>query len=132
VEIEATERAFLQGPETAELIDALRAKGFSVAIDDFGTGYSSLSKLATLPVDRIKIDRAFIGEIKRASDEAPLVAAMIALAHRLNLQVTAEGVETAEQLAYLDRNECDLFQGYLVSQPLDPASLRDLLVARRN
>ena len=56
---------------------------------------------------------------------------MIALAHRLNLQVTAEGVETAEQLAFLDRNESDLFQGYLVSEPLDPASFRDLLVARQ-
>jgi EAL domain-containing protein (putative c-di-GMP-specific phosphodiesterase class I) len=124
--------AVTQPGEALAELRQLRRAGVGVAIDDFGTGYSSLSKLATLPVDRIKIDRAFIGEIKRASDEAPMVAAMIALAHRLNLQVTAEGVETAEQLAYLDRNECDLFQGYLVSQPLDPASLRDLLVARRN
>ena len=132
LELEITEGAAVAQPgEALAELRQLRRAGVGVAIDDFGTGYSSLSKLATLPVDRIKIDRAFIGEIKRGSDEAPMVAAMIALAHRLNLQVTAEGVETAEQLAFLDRNESDLFQGYLVSEPLDPASFRDLLVARQ-
>ncbi|MGA2284596.1 MAG: bifunctional diguanylate cyclase/phosphodiesterase [Candidatus Dormibacteria bacterium] len=130
LEVEITESvAVAQPAEALDELRQLRRVGVAVAIDDFGTGYSSLSKLATFPVDRLKIDRAFISEIKHAGDDAPLVAAMIALAHRLGLQVTAEGVETAEQLALLDRNECDLFQGYLVSPPVSPARFRGLMPA---
>jgi EAL domain-containing protein (putative c-di-GMP-specific phosphodiesterase class I) len=105
----------------------LRSAGIAVAIDDFGTGYSSLSKLATFPVDRLKIDRSFLADIKHEEDDAPLVAAMIALAHRLGLAVTAEGVETPEQLAFLRRNGCDLLQGYLFSPPVSPERFEDLL-----
>jgi len=116
--------------QTAEALDELRrlrGAGVSVAIDDFGTGYSSLSKLATFPVDRLKIDRSFISDIRHENGDAPLVAAMIALAHRLGLVVTAEGVETPEQLAFLRRNGCDVFQGYLFSPPVPADRFEELL-----
>jgi diguanylate cyclase (GGDEF)-like protein/PAS domain S-box-containing protein len=130
LEVEITESTAVAQPgEALGELRQLRRAGVTVAIDDFGTGYSSLSKLATLPVDRLKIDRAFISQIKHTKDDAPLVAAMIALAHRLGLEVTAEGVETAEQLAFLRHNDCDLLQGYLFSPPVSPARFWDLLLA---
>jgi EAL domain-containing protein (putative c-di-GMP-specific phosphodiesterase class I) len=90
-------------------------------------GTRASSKLATFPVDRLKIDRSFLRDIKHQEDESPLVAAMIALAHRLGLQVTAEGVETQEQLAFLRRSGCDLVQGYLFSPPVPPDRFEELL-----
>jgi EAL domain-containing protein (putative c-di-GMP-specific phosphodiesterase class I) len=109
LEVEITESSAVAQPvEALNELQHLRSAGIAVAIDDFGTGYSSLSKLATFPVDRLKIDRSFLGDIEHEEDDAPLVAAMIALAHRLGLAVTAEGVETPGQLAYLRRNGCDL------------------------
>ena len=121
LEVEITESSAVAQPaEALNELRRLRAAGISVAIDDFGTGYSSLSKLATFPVDRLKIDRSFVRDITGAQDDVPLVAGMIALAHQLGLAVTAEGVETAEQMAFLRRNGCDLVQGYLVSAPLPP------------
>ena len=110
--------------EALEELRQLRRAGITVAIDDFGTGYSSLSKLSTFPVDRLKIDRSFLTMIKRESDDEPLVAAMIGMAHRLGLEVTAEGVETAAQLAFLRRNGCDLLQGFLFSRPVPAEALR--------
>ena len=128
LEVEITETAAVSQPvEALNELRHLRSAGIAVAIDDFGTGYSSLSKLATLPVDRLKIDRSFISDISHEEDDAPLVAAMIALAHRLGLQVTAEGVETPEQLTSLRRNGCDLFQGYLFSPPVPPERFEELL-----
>ena len=128
LEVEITESSAVSQPvEALNELRRLRSAGIAVAIDDFGTGYSSLSKLATLPVDRLKIDRSFISDIKHEEDDAPLVAAMIALAHRLGLQVTAEGVETPEQLAFLRRNGCDLLQGYLFSPPVPPNRFEELL-----
>jgi diguanylate cyclase (GGDEF)-like protein/PAS domain S-box-containing protein len=128
LEVEITESSAVS--QTAEALDELRrlrGAGVSVAIDDFGTGYSSLSKLATFPVDRLKIDRSFISDIRHENGDAPLVAAMIALAHRLGLVVTAEGVETPEQLAFLRRNGCDVFQGYLFSPPVPADRFEELL-----
>jgi diguanylate cyclase (GGDEF)-like protein/PAS domain S-box-containing protein len=131
LEVEITEGSAVAQPEAAlDELRRLRAAGVAVAIDDFGTGYSSLSKLATFPVDRLKIDRSFLGPIKSEADDAPLVAAMIGLAHRLGLQVTAEGVETEEQLAFLRRSGCDLLQGYLFSRPLTPERFEELLRTR--
>ena len=128
LEIEVTEStAVAQPAEALEELRQLRRAGISVAIDDFGTGFSSLSKLATLPVDRLKIDRSFLLAVRRASDEDPLVGAMIGLAHRLGLEVTAEGVETQEQLAFLRRSGCDLLQGYLFSPPVAAARFEELL-----
>ena len=128
LEVEITEGSAVSQPvEALNELHHLRSAGIAVAIDDFGTGYSSLSKLATFPVDRLKIDRSFLRDIKHEEDDAPLVAAMIALAHRLGLQVTAEGVETPEQLAFLRRNGCDLLQGYLFSPPVSPERFEELL-----
>ena len=128
LEIEVTETSAVSQPVAAlNELRHLRRAGITVAIDDFGTGYSSLSKPATFPVDRLKIDRSFLRDIKHQEDESPLVAAMIALAHRLGLQVTAEGVETQEQLAFLHRSGCDLVQGYLFSPPVPPDRFEELL-----
>ena len=128
LEIEITESsAVTQTVEALNELRLLRSAGIAIAIDDFGMGYSSLSKLATFPVDRLKIDRSFLTDIKHADDDAPLVAAMIALAHRLGLQVTAEGVEIPEQLAFLRRHGCDLLQGYLFSPPVPPGRFEELL-----
>ncbi len=128
LEVEITETSAVSQPAAAlNELRHLRSAGITVAIDDFGTGHSSLSKLATFPVDRLKIDRAFLTDIKQADDDAPLVAAMIVLAHRLGLQVTAEGVETPEQLAFLRHHKCDLLQGYLFSPPVSPERFEELL-----
>jgi diguanylate cyclase (GGDEF)-like protein/PAS domain S-box-containing protein len=132
LEVEITESAAVAQPAAAlDELRRLRTAGVAVAIDDFGTGYSSLSKLATFPVDRLKIDRSFLVPIKSEGDDAPLVAAMIGLAHRLGLSVTAEGVETEEQLAFLRRNGSDLLQGYLFSPPVTPERFEDLLRSER-
>jgi diguanylate cyclase (GGDEF)-like protein/PAS domain S-box-containing protein len=128
LEIEVTETCAVSQPAAAlHELRHLRRAGITVAIDDFGTGYSSLSKLATLPVDRLKIDRAFLRDITHEGEDSPLVAAMIALAHQLGLQVTAEGVETDHQLAFLRRNGCDLFQGYLFRPPIPPDRFEEFL-----
>jgi diguanylate cyclase (GGDEF)-like protein/PAS domain S-box-containing protein len=132
LEIEVTETSAVSQPVAAlNELRHLRSAGITVAIDDFGTGYSSLSKLATFPVDRLKIDRSFLSDIKHEADDAPLVAAMIALAHRLGLSVTAEGVETPDQLAFLRRNGCDLLQGNLFSRPVPADRFEELLRGQR-
>ncbi|MGD0479680.1 MAG: EAL domain-containing protein [Terracidiphilus sp.] len=118
VEIEATERAFLQGPETAELIDALRAKGFSVAIDDFGTGYSSLSCLQSLSLDTLKIDRAFVETINTDGATSQVVLHIIEMAHSLHLEMVAEGVETEPQAQYLVKRGVRYAQGWHFGRPM--------------
>ncbi len=119
VEIEATERAFLQGPETAEIIDALRAKGFSVAIDDFGTGYSSLSCLQSLSLDTLKIDRAFVDTINTDGATSQVVLHIIEMAHSLHLEMVAEGVETEPQAHYLVKRGVRYAQGWHFGRPMD-------------
>ena len=123
VEIEATERAFLQGPETAELIDALRAKGFSVAIDDFGTGYSSLSCLQSLSLDTLKIDRAFVETINTDGATSQVVLHIIEMAHSLHLEMVAEGVETEPQAQYLLKRGVRYAQGWHFGRPMDISPL---------
>jgi sensor c-di-GMP phosphodiesterase-like protein len=119
VEIEATERAFLQGPDTAELIDALRAKGFSVAIDDFGTGYSSLSCLQSLSLDTLKIDRAFVETINTDGVTSQVVLHIIEMAHSLRLEMVAEGVETEPQAQYLVKRGVRYAQGWHFGRPTE-------------
>ena len=132
LEVEITESAAAAQPvEALEELHQLRRAGISIAIDDFGTGYSSLSKLATFPADRLKIDRSFLSGIKRGTDEAPLVSATIALAHQLGMKVTAEGVETPAQLAFLRRQGCDLLQGYIFSRPVPAEQFEELLAQPR-
>jgi diguanylate cyclase (GGDEF)-like protein/PAS domain S-box-containing protein len=130
LEIEITEStAAAQPAEALEELHQLRRAGINIAIDDFGTGYSSLSKLANFPADRLKIDRSFLFGVKSERDDAPLVSATIALAHQLGMKVTAEGVETPAQLAFLRRRGCDLLQGYLFSRPV-PADQFEALLAQ--
>ena len=126
--IEITEGAFAKEPDRVRrTLDAVRALGVRVAIDDFGTGYSSLSYLKELPVDVLKIDRAFISDLTESDASIAIVAATIELAHGLGLIVVAEGVETDEQYECLERLGCDLIQGYVISKPV-PASTFGLMM----
>ncbi len=119
LEVEVTESLILDGGETA--ISALRAlerAGARVAIDDFGTGYSSFTYLKTLPASILKLDKSFVADIATDKDAATIAAAIINMAHTLRKEVVAEGVETAEQLAFLRAAGCEKVQGYLLSPPL--------------
>ena len=129
LELEVTESvAVAEAGDPQEALDGLRGLGVRVAIDDFGTGYSMLSRLRQFPLDTLKIDRSFVNEITNADDEAPIVAATIAMAHSLGLHVVAEGVESEAQLTYLRRNGCDLAQGYLIGRPVPPDELVAVLL----
>jgi diguanylate cyclase (GGDEF)-like protein len=129
LELELTESAALESLElTVAQIQELRALGVTCSIDDFGTGYCGLSYLNRLPIDALKIDRSFITELSGGSDT--IVAAVIALGHSLGLKVIAEGVETADQLAYLAARGCDEMQGYLFSRPVPADEFAALVLAR--
>jgi len=126
--LEVTESALMDDvTRTAATLSTLWAMGVRIAIDDFGTGYSSLAYLRHFPVDTLKIDIAFIRELPHNADDAAVVRAIIAMAHSLKLKVVAEGVETAEQLAYLGNYDCDQIQGYYFSRPLAAAMMTQLL-----
>lgn len=128
--MEVTESALMTDTQRAsEILDALRKIGIPIAIDDFGTGYSSLAYLVTLPVDELKIDRAFV--IKMTTDPAYLgiVSTIISLAHSLNFKVVAEGVETEEQANLLRLLKCDQAQGYLYSRPVSAENFSSLLTS---
>jgi diguanylate cyclase (GGDEF)-like protein/PAS domain S-box-containing protein len=126
IEAEITESLLLdQKAEILETLTAIRAMGISIAIDDFGTGYSALSYLAHYPIDTLKIDRSFIISTDKRSGE--LVKAILSIARCLGQKVVAEGVETAEQAAFLTENGCDSAQGYLYSRPVPKAEFMGLL-----
>jgi len=128
LEIEVSEKVTGQEPEeTGRVIRELREHGVQVAIDDFGIGYSVLSRLQAMSVNRIKIDRSFILDITTESDEGPIVAGLISIAHNLDVEVTAEGVESWEQLAFLRRHGCDKAQGYLLGRPSPADEIPSLL-----
>ena len=120
LELEVTEDVLVDDYSVAEkLLSKARTIGMSVSVDDFGTGYSSLSYLKKLPLDYLKIDRTFIKEIVADDNDKAIVRAVIAMAHNLNLCVTAEGVETQEQLSFLVDNACNSVQGYMFSRPIN-------------
>ncbi|MFD1677983.1 EAL domain-containing protein [Alicyclobacillus fodiniaquatilis] len=128
IEFEITETAILpDDPAIAEAIKQFRDMGISIYFDDFGTGYSSLSWLQRLDLDGIKLDKSFVDHIPHNWAPTQIVASVIQLAHRLNITVVAEGVETEQQLAYLKENECDEFQGYLYSRALPASAFEELL-----
>jgi EAL domain-containing protein (putative c-di-GMP-specific phosphodiesterase class I) len=124
VQIELTESAIMVDPEAAvETLRALREMGFHIAVDDFGTGYSSLGYLRRFPVDTLKIDRTFISDLPDDPEAAVLVRTIINLGLSLGLRVVAEGVETAEQADFLQREHCHLAQGFYYTRPLPAEEL---------
>ena len=132
LEVEVTESAVMnEVDEVGARLRSLREMGVGLTLDDFGTGYSSLADLKRFRFDRIKIDRGFVRDLPGNPDSAALVAAMIAMARSLGLEVVAEGVETKEQLAFLEANGCRAFQGYLFSPPLEPLAVKPFLDAYR-
>jgi diguanylate cyclase (GGDEF)-like protein len=119
LELELTESAVMQDAEASiQILRELSKLGVRISVDDFGTGYSSLSYLRRLPLDKLKIDRAFIREVVTSRDDAEIVRAIVSLAHTLHLKVIAEGVETPDQLEFLSSLGCDQYQGFHHSAPL--------------
>ncbi|GJG99431.1 EAL domain-containing protein [Paraburkholderia terrae] len=128
LELELTESTIMRNAEEAvSMLNELHALGIGLAIDDFGTGYSSLSYLKRFPVDRLKIDRSFVSDIGESSDDETITSAIIALAHSLNLQVIAEGVETSTQLDFLKERACDEMQGYFFAKPMPHDAIPGML-----
>lgn len=126
LELELTESMLMRDPEaTTALMHRLKAIGVKLSLDDFGTGYSCFAYLGRFPIDRLKIDQSFVRDMVSNTHAASIVAAIISLSHRLNLQVIAEGVENEAQLAYLRRLGCDDIQGFLFSPPLAEADYLD-------
>jgi EAL domain-containing protein (putative c-di-GMP-specific phosphodiesterase class I) len=120
LKLEITETALMEDvEETVRLVHRMRDYGLQIVIDDFGTGYSSLSYLQRLPIDTLKVDRSFVSRIQNTPDgNRNIVEAIISLAHRLDMIVVAEGVETLEQHNILLDMNCQFGQGYLFSKPL--------------
>lgn len=131
LELELTESALMQREgEAIEILNRLHALGTRVAIDDFGTGYSSLAYLKLFPLDVLKVDKTFIDDIPMHHDDMEITTAIIAMARALHLKVLAEGVENAEQLAFLKSQGCNFYQGYLFSPPVTAEAFEQRLKAQ--
>jgi EAL domain-containing protein (putative c-di-GMP-specific phosphodiesterase class I) len=131
IELELTESMVMANAEQSiSTLTQIKSLGVKVAIDDFGTGYSSLAYLKRLPIDTLKIDKEFVGDITTDPDDEAITATVITMAHSLGLDVIAEGVETQEQLDYLREQKCDEVQGNFISPPLDPERIFKLLLDR--
>ncbi|NET32353.1 MAG: EAL domain-containing protein [Cyanothece sp. SIO1E1] len=129
LELELTENIITRNADNAiQTLHKLRQLGIKLSIDDFGTGYSSLGYLKRLPLDALKIDMSFVEDITTSADNAAITGAIIAMAHKMNLTVVAEGVETEAQRDFLLRQGCDRFQGYLVSPPIPAEKFAQLLL----
>ena len=133
LELEVTESALMKNSEiAASVLQTLRSAGVRIAIDDFGTGYSSLSYLKKFPLDALKIDQSFIRQVGDSPSETTIVSAIISMGQSLKLRVIAEGVETAEDLAFLKDYECDEAQGYYFSRPVPAEQFAALLRTERS
>ncbi len=128
LEMELTESMIMQDPvQAGQTLAELKAMGVTLAVDDFGTGYSSLAYLRRFPIDILKIDKSFVGELITSPDAAAICASIIAMAHSLRLRVVAEGIETEGQLGFLVQRGCDLAQGYLTGRPAPADAAAGLL-----
>jgi EAL domain-containing protein (putative c-di-GMP-specific phosphodiesterase class I) len=133
LEIEITETVAMTDVKfTVSVLHQLQKMGIHISLDDFGTGYSSLWSLNNLPLNNLKIDKSFVADLLNGSSGATIVKVAIALGQGLNLQVIAEGVETAEQLAFLQSLQCDMGQGYFFSKPLSAAVATELCLENRS
>ena len=129
LELEITENVLMQDPVIAtEVLQAIHALNVRIAIDDFGTGYSSLAYLKRFPLDVLKIDKTFVSDLVSNPGDAAIVEASISLAHKLGLEVIAEGVETMQQLNFMHAHRCDMVQGYYLSRPLNDVDLEAALL----
>jgi EAL domain-containing protein (putative c-di-GMP-specific phosphodiesterase class I) len=128
--LELTESVFMGDVDYFErTLTGLKALGLRIAVDDFGTGYSSLSYLKRFPFDAVKVDRAFVDGLGIDPHDSALVRAIVAMADALGLEVTAEGVETHDQLAILKRLGCPLAQGFYLARPMPAQALSELVIA---
>ncbi|HQO16476.1 MAG TPA: EAL domain-containing protein [Methylotenera sp.] len=129
LELELTESLVMTEVESSlKLLHEIKALGIQISVDDFGTGYSSLSYLKDLPLNTLKIDKSFTDDIVNHTDKAPIVQAVISLAKSLNLKIVAEGVESFEQVLYLQQHACDQMQGYYFSRPKPAVDIEKLLI----
>ncbi|HEY6064856.1 MAG TPA: EAL domain-containing protein, partial [Thermoanaerobaculia bacterium] len=132
LDLEITESSAMENAERAiNTLWELKRLGVKISLDDFGTGYSSLNYLKRFPIDRVKLDRSFVRDVVKNSEDAAIVRAIIAMAHTLKMTVVAEGVEKQDQLAFLSEHRCDEMQGFLFSPPVPSAQFLALL-SRRN
>ncbi|MFD0958271.1 putative bifunctional diguanylate cyclase/phosphodiesterase [Paenibacillus chungangensis] len=129
LDLEITESMTIDVNLIAKCLLAITDLGVGISVDDFGTGYSSFHYLKNFPIDRLKIDRSFVRDIQQDPNDAEIVAAIIAMAHNLNIQVIAEGVETLEQVEFLRAHQCDEMQGYYRSPPVSSDNLELMLRA---
>jgi EAL domain-containing protein (putative c-di-GMP-specific phosphodiesterase class I) len=129
LKLEVTESAYTENADQViQVVESLRAKGYQVEMDDFGTGYSSLNMLSAMPIDVLKMDRAFIRNIEHDEKDIQLVALILDIARNLKIPVIAEGVETEEQMKLLKNLGCALVQGYYCARPLHAADFEELFV----
>lgn len=129
LEIEITESRLMESMDTnVRILDELKKLGIKISLDDFGTGYSSLNYLKALPIDTVKIDKSFIDNICTNSNENAITEGIIFLAHRIGLNVTAEGVELKEQYELLNDEECDKIQGYIFSRPVLAEKVEEMIL----
>jgi EAL domain-containing protein (putative c-di-GMP-specific phosphodiesterase class I) len=128
LQLEVTESMVMRNISRAiKVLDAIQNRGIRLAIDDFGTGYSSMSLMKQFPIDTIKIDRSFVRDLPKDTEDQAIAQAIISMGKALGMTVIAEGVETAEQQTFLRNHACDEMQGFLFSKAVPPQQLAQLL-----